>query len=79
MQELPQWLDIVDCEKRRGASRYYAYVIEVARKDGAKYYIYRRYRQFSKMCSRLEERFPIEAGSIRASDRALPTLPGGEQ
>ena len=76
MQALPHSVDIVDCEKRRGASRFYAYVIEVTRRDGSKYYIYRRYRQFHKMSTRLEERFPIEAGSLRASDRTLPTLPG---
>ena len=28
------------------------------------------------MTQRLEERFPVEAGSIRASDRILPLLPG---
>ena len=76
VQALPQRVEIVDCEKRRGTSRFYAYVIEVTRKDKSKYYIFRRYRQFDKVCTRLEERFPIEAGSLRASDRTLPTLPG---
>ena len=76
VQLLPQRVEIVDCEKKRGRTRYYAYVIEVTRKDKSKYYIFRRYRQFDKMVTRLEERFPIEAGSLRASDRTLPTLPG---
>lgn len=76
VEALPQELSVVDCEKRRGVSRYYAYVIEVTRKNREKYYIYRRYRQFHKMIQRLEERFPVEAGSIRASDRILPVLPG---
>ena len=73
---LPESLKIVDCEKRRGVARYYCYIIEVTRKNGDTYHIYRRYRQFDKMVNRLEERFPVEAGSIRASDRIIPPLPG---
>ncbi|XP_019852481.1 PREDICTED: neutrophil cytosol factor 4-like [Amphimedon queenslandica] len=76
VETLPQSLTIVDCEKRRGVSRYYAYVIEVTRLNGEVYHIYRRYRKFHKMVQRLEERFPIEAGNIRASDRIIPQLPG---
>lgn len=76
VETLPASLTIVDCEKRRGVSRYYAYVIEVTRRNGEVYHIYRRYRKFHRMVQRLEERFPIEAGSIRASDRIIPQLPG---
>ena len=76
VETLPRSLTIVDCEKRRGVSRYYAYVIEVTRLNGEVYHIYRRYRKFHKMVQRLEERFPIEAGNIRASDRIIPQLPG---
>ena len=67
---------MIDCEKRKGVSRYYAYVIEITRKNKDKYYIYRRYREFFKMTQRLEERFPVESGNIRASDRIIPMLPG---
>jgi hypothetical protein len=28
------------------------------------------------MTQRLEERFPVESGAIRASDRIIPSLPG---
>ena len=59
------------------SSRYYSYIIEVTKKSGEVYHIYRRYRKFDKMVTRLEERFPVEAGSIRASDRIIPLLPGG--
>ena len=73
---LPESLKIVDCEKRRGVARYYCYIIEVTRKNGNAYHVYRRYKQFDKMVTRLEERFPVEAGNIRASDRIIPLLPG---
>ena len=76
VEALPQTLKIIDCEKRRGVTRYYAYVIEVTRKNRETYHIYRRYKQFDKMVQRLEERFPVEAGSISASDRIIPLLPG---
>lgn len=76
MDALPESLQIVDCEKRRGVARHYCYIIKVIRKNGDAYHVYRRYKQFDKMVTRLEERFPVEAGSIRASDRIIPLLPG---
>ena len=44
--------------------------------NGRHYYIYRRYRTFHEMQQRLEQRFLVEAGSLRAKDRTLPCLPG---
>jgi hypothetical protein len=73
---LPDEVAVIDCEKRRGSSNYYTYIIQVTRKNGEVYYIYRRYRKFHKMTQRLEERFPVESGAIRASDRIIPSLPG---
>ena len=66
----------MDVEKRKGLSNYYLYIMVVSRRNGQKYTIQRRYREFNDLQTRLEERFPIEAGSIHPKDRTLPTLPG---
>jgi neutrophil factor 4 len=68
--------EIVDLEKKKELRKYYVYVIEVTVKYGPKHVIYRRYNQFHNLSQILEERFPIEAGSIDVKDRTLPTLPG---
>lgn len=46
-------------------------------KGGSKYLIYRRYRQFHALQSKLEERFGPENKS-NPFTCSLPTLPGGE-
>lgn len=76
LESPPIRLEIIDVEKRKGLSNYYAYIIIVTRSDGSKYIIHRRYSQFHEMHSHLEDRFPIEAGAISAKDRTLPSLPG---
>lgn len=51
------------------------FVIEVKTKGGSKYLIYRRYRQFYALQSKLEERFGPENKSSPFTC-SLPTLPG---
>lgn len=51
------------------------FVIEVKTKGGSKYLIYRRYRQFYALQSKLEERFGPESKSSPFTC-SLPTLPG---
>ncbi|XP_048657886.1 neutrophil cytosol factor 4 isoform X4 [Marmota marmota marmota] len=50
------------------------FVIEVKTKGGSKYLIYRRYRQFYALQSKLEERFGPESKTSRFTC-SLPTLP----
>eukprot|EP00731_Ephydatia_muelleri_P028537 Em0020g181a len=71
----PVSLEIVDVEKRKGLTKYYVYIIRVARKDGSKYVICRSFNQFTDMQSHLEERFVVEAGTMNPKDRTLPNLP----
>lgn len=51
------------------------FVIEVKTKGGSKYLIYRRYRQFYALQSKLEERFGPESKNSPFTC-SLPTLPG---
>lgn len=52
------------------------YIIQVTCRDGSKYTINRRYRQFNEMQRLLDQRFPVEAGEFNPKERILPTLPG---
>ena len=52
------------------------YTIQVTCRNGERYTIFRRYRQFDEMQRLLEQRFPVEAGEFSQKDRILPTLPG---
>ncbi|XP_017364387.1 neutrophil cytosol factor 4 [Cebus imitator] len=66
--------NIADVEEKRGFTSYFVFVIEVKTKGGSKYLIYRRYRQFYALQSKLEERFGRESKSS-APACTLPTLP----
>ncbi|KAL0625324.1 Neutrophil cytosol factor 4 [Plecturocebus cupreus] len=66
--------NIADIEEKRGFTSYFVFVIEVKTKGGSKYLIYRRYRQFYALQSKLEERFGRESRSS-ALACTLPTLP----
>ncbi|KAK2121504.1 hypothetical protein P7K49_002890 [Saguinus oedipus] len=66
--------NIADVEEKRGFTSYFVFVIEVKTKGGSKYLIYRRYRQFYALQSKLEERFGRESKSS-ALACTLPTLP----
>nr|XP_060512427.1 neutrophil cytosol factor 4 [Panthera onca] len=67
--------NIADIEEKRGFTSYFVFVIEVKTKGGSKYLIYRRYRQFYALQSKLEERFGPE-NKTSPFTCSLPTLPG---
>lgn len=66
--------NIADIEEKRGFTSHFVFVIEVKTKGGSKYLIYRRYRQFYALQSKLEERYAPEgrAGPFACSLPALP-------
>ncbi|KAJ1062280.1 hypothetical protein K5549_012761 [Capra hircus] len=66
--------NIADIEEKRGFTSHFVFVIEVKTKGGSKYLIYRRYRQFYALQSKLEERFGRES-KTSPSTCILPTLP----
>ncbi|XP_058164739.1 neutrophil cytosol factor 4 [Dasypus novemcinctus] len=72
--DIPISANIADIEEKRGFTSHFVFVIEVKTKGGTKYLIYRRYRQFYALQTKLEERFgPESKGS--ALTCSLPTLP----
>uniref|UniRef100_A0A2K5JWC3 Neutrophil cytosolic factor 4 n=1 Tax=Colobus angolensis palliatus TaxID=336983 RepID=A0A2K5JWC3_COLAP len=66
--------NIADIEEKRGFTSHFVFVIEVKTKGGSKYLIYRRYRQFYALQSKLEERFGPDSKSSTLAC-TLPTLP----
>uniref|UniRef100_A0A4X1U9H7 Neutrophil cytosol factor 4 n=1 Tax=Sus scrofa TaxID=9823 RepID=A0A4X1U9H7_PIG len=66
--------NIADIEEKRGFTSHFVFVIEVKTKGGCKYLIYRRYRQFYALQSKLEERFGPESKTSPFTC-VLPTLP----
>ncbi|KAM4881410.1 neutrophil cytosol factor 4 [Thomomys bottae] len=66
--------NIADIEEKRGFTSHFVFVIEVKTKGGAKYLIYRRYREFYALQSKLEERFGPESKSSQFTC-TLPALP----
>ncbi|XP_049627635.1 neutrophil cytosol factor 4 [Suncus etruscus] len=66
--------NIADIEEKSGFSSHFVFVIEVKTKGGAKYLIYRRYRQFHALHAKLEERFgPLN--KVNSFCCKLPALP----
>ncbi|KAG8511125.1 Neutrophil cytosol factor 4 [Galemys pyrenaicus] len=66
--------NIADTQEKRGFTSHFVFVIEVKTKGGAKYLIYRRYRQFYALHCKLEERFGPE-NKMNPFTCTLPTLP----
>ncbi|XP_022455619.1 neutrophil cytosol factor 4 isoform X1 [Delphinapterus leucas] len=66
--------NIADIEEKKGFTSHFVFVIEVKTKGGSKYLIYRRYRQFYALQSKLEERFGPE-NKASPYTCILPTLP----
>uniref|UniRef100_G1LT48 Neutrophil cytosol factor 4 n=1 Tax=Ailuropoda melanoleuca TaxID=9646 RepID=G1LT48_AILME len=66
--------NIADIEEKRGFTSYFVFVIEVKTKGGSKYLIYRRYRQFYALQTKLEERFGPENKTSPFTCN-LPALP----
>uniref|UniRef100_A0A8D2J9M7 Neutrophil cytosol factor 4 n=2 Tax=Varanus komodoensis TaxID=61221 RepID=A0A8D2J9M7_VARKO len=64
-----------DIEEKRGFSSYFVFVIEVKTKGGARYMIFRRYRQFYNLHNKLEENYGAENKNSRFNC-TLPILPG---
>ncbi|KAM6216039.1 neutrophil cytosol factor 4 [Rhynchocyon petersi] len=58
--DIPISANIADIEEKKGFTSHFVFVIEVKTKGGAKYLIYRRYRQFYALQTKLEERFGPE-------------------
>ncbi|XP_072512043.1 neutrophil cytosol factor 4 [Notamacropus eugenii] len=72
--DVPISANIADIEEKRGFTSHFVFVIEVKTKGGAKYLIYRRYRQFYALQTKLEERFGPESKTAPFAC-TLPTLP----
>ncbi|KAM8979036.1 neutrophil cytosol factor 4 isoform 2-T2 [Sarcophilus harrisii] len=72
--DVPISANIADIEEKRGFTSHFVFVIEVKTKGGAKYLIYRRYRQFYALHLQLEERFGPESKTAPFAC-TLPTLP----
>lgn len=66
--------NIADIEEKRGFTSHFVFVIEVKTKGGSKYLIYRRYRQFYALQSKLEERYGPESKTSPLTCK-LPVLP----
>ncbi|KAF6120575.1 neutrophil cytosolic factor 4 [Phyllostomus discolor] len=66
--------NIADIEEKRGFTSHFVFVIEVKTKGGSKYLIYRRYREFYALQSKLEERYGLDSKSSPLTC-SLPTLP----
>ncbi|XP_074082942.1 neutrophil cytosol factor 4 isoform X2 [Macrotis lagotis] len=72
--DVPVSANIADIEEKKGFTSHFVFVIEVKTKGGAKYLIYRRYRQFYALQIKLEERFGPESKSSPFAC-TLPALP----
>ncbi|XP_019481061.1 PREDICTED: neutrophil cytosol factor 4 [Hipposideros armiger] len=66
--------NVADIEEKRGFTSHFVFVIEVKTKGGSKYLIYRRYRQFYALHSKLEERYGPDSKSSPFTC-SLPALP----
>ncbi|XP_030401437.1 neutrophil cytosol factor 4-like [Gopherus evgoodei] len=73
--EVPVSANIADAQEKSGFTSYYVFVIEVKTKGGGRYLIFRRYRQFYALHSKLEERYGAENKSNTFAF-TLPVLPG---
>ncbi|XP_045690853.1 neutrophil cytosol factor 4 [Phyllostomus hastatus] len=66
--------NIADIEEKRGFTSHFVFVIEVKTKGGSKYLIYRRYREFYALQSKLEERYGPDSKTSPLTC-SLPVLP----
>uniref|UniRef100_A0A8C8SEB5 Neutrophil cytosol factor 4 n=1 Tax=Pelusios castaneus TaxID=367368 RepID=A0A8C8SEB5_9SAUR len=73
--DVPVSANIADIQEKSGFSNYYVFVMEVKTKGGGRYLIFRRYRQFHALHSKLEERYGAENKSNTFAI-TLPVLPG---
>ncbi|XP_051466106.1 neutrophil cytosol factor 4 isoform X2 [Apus apus] len=73
--DVPVSANIADIEEKKGFTNYYMFVIEVKLKGGGRYLIFRRYRQFYALHTKLEERYGAESKNSPFTC-TLPILPG---
>lgn len=73
--DVPVSANIADIEEKKGFTNYYLFVIEVKIKSGGRYLIFRRYRQFYALHTKLEERYGAESKNSPFTC-TLPILPG---
>lgn len=73
--DVPVSANIADIEEKKGFTNYYMFVIEVKIKSGGRYLIFRRYREFYALHTKLEERYGGESKNS-AFTCTLPVLPG---
>uniref|UniRef100_A0A8C3DCC1 Neutrophil cytosol factor 4 n=2 Tax=Corvus moneduloides TaxID=1196302 RepID=A0A8C3DCC1_CORMO len=73
--DVPVSANIADIEEKKGFTNYYMFVIEVKLKGGGRYLIFRRYREFYALHTKLEERYGPESSNSPFTC-TLPVLPG---
>ncbi|XP_015717808.1 neutrophil cytosol factor 4 [Coturnix japonica] len=73
--DVPVSANIADIEEKKGFTNYYMFVIEVKIKSGGRYLIFRRYREFYALHTKLEERYGGESKNSPFTC-TLPVLPG---
>ncbi|XP_027735325.1 neutrophil cytosol factor 4 isoform X2 [Empidonax traillii] len=73
--DVPVSANIADIEEKKGFTNYYMFVIEVKLKGGGRYLIFRRYREFYALHTKLEERYGPESDNSPFTC-TLPVLPG---
>ncbi|OXB77476.1 UNVERIFIED_CONTAM: hypothetical protein H355_015768 [Colinus virginianus] len=73
--DVPVSANIADIEEKKGFTNYYMFVIEVKIKSGGRYLIFRRYREFYALHTKLEERYGGESKNSPFTC-VLPVLPG---
>ncbi|XP_067830656.1 neutrophil cytosol factor 4 isoform X2 [Heptranchias perlo] len=73
--DVPTSAHIADAEQNKGFSNHFVFVIQVKLKGGGRYFIFRRYRQFYSLQSKLQGKFSPE-NNQNFNTCILPTLPG---
>ncbi|OWK59481.1 Neutrophil cytosol factor 4 [Lonchura striata] len=72
--DVPVSANIADIEEKKGFTNYYMFVIEVKLKGGGRYLIFRRYREFYALHTKLEQRYGPESNNSPFTC-TLPVLP----
>ncbi|XP_059810179.1 neutrophil cytosol factor 4 isoform X3 [Hypanus sabinus] len=73
--DVPVSAHVADVQPGKGISGYFLFVIQVKMKGGGRYFIFRRYRQFHNLQSKLKMKFSPE-NNKSYNTCVLPELPG---
>ncbi|XP_072889847.1 neutrophil cytosol factor 4 isoform X1 [Hemitrygon akajei] len=73
--DVPVSAHVADVQPGKGISGYFLFVIQVKMKGGGRYFIFRRYRQFHNLQSKLKMKFSPE-NNKSYNTCILPELPG---